>query len=355
MIEQPLAIPSKRAADSHAVKLLHTISLIRHHLLFIILTTICVIVLTAVYVFSLPREYSSDTTLLPETSSDGISGNLGQLASLAGVKVGGKSEDAIYPEFYPKVTGSTVFLADMLKEKVYCTRLGKRVSVFDYFQKYQQKPWWGNLFGEKEKPVASKINPVCITREQMRVVKALSNAFFCSVDKKTDMVSVSVKVQDADVAAQIADAVRKRLQTYITDYRTNKARKDLEYTKKITREARDQYIKSQQKYAAYCDANEDIMLASFTQVRDRLENEMQMAYNMYQQSTQQMQLAQAKLQERTPVFVTIQPAYVPSKPSAPKRGLTLVMMFMIAVFGSIAWIMAKDYYDSKLKNVERED
>ena len=169
------------------------------------------------------------------------------------------------------------------------------------------------------------------------------------------MVTVVVKVQDPEVAAQIADMIRERLQTYITNYRTNKARKDLSYTKKITAEARDEYIKSQQKYAAYCDANEDIALASFIQVRDRLENEMQMAYNMYQQATQQMQLAQAKLQEKTPVFVTIQPATVASKPSGPNRMLTMILVLMLSVFGSGGWILSREIYESKLKATQNAD
>lgn len=76
------------------------------------------------------------------------------------------------------------------------------------------------------------------------------------------MISVSVTTLDADVSAQIADLIRKRLQIYITQYRTNKSRKDVEYTRKIVAESRVQYIKAQQKYSAYCDANEDIGLMS---------------------------------------------------------------------------------------------
>ena len=104
-----------------------------------------------------------------------------------------------------------------------------------------------------------------------------------------------------------------------------------------------------------CDANEDIALASFIQVRDRLENEMQMAYNMYQQATQQMQLAQAKLQEKTPVFVTIQPATVASKPSGPKRMLTMILVLMLSVFGSGGWILSREIYESKLKATQNAD
>ena len=344
MSEQTVTSIVTNTSDDNALKLLRVLSLLRCRVLTIVIVTLSALIVVGVYIFSLPRTYKSETIMLPETTTDGIAGNIGALASLAGVKMGNQSEDAIYPEFYPKVTGSTNFLTELLKTEVYCERLGK----------HQKRAWWGNLIGKKNKPVSNKINPVRITKQQQLIVNELMDAFFCSVDKKTDMVTVVVKVQDPEVAAQIADMIRERLQTYITNYRTNKARKDLSYTKKITAEARDEYIKSQQN-AAYCDANEDIGLASFIQVRDRLENEMQMAYNMYQQATQQMQLAQAKLQEKTPVFVTIQPATVASKPSGPKRMLTMILVLMLSVFGSGGWILSREIYESKLKATQNAD
>lgn len=355
MREQIETVVVTKPSDTNAMKVLDMISLLRCRILTIVVVMLSVLVVVGVYVFSLPRTYKSETIMLPEATSDGFGGNISTLASLAGMKMGNKSEDAIYPEFYPKVTGSTTFLTELLKTEVYCERLGTKTTLFDYFAKHQKRAWWGNLIGKKMKPVSNKINPVRITKQQQLIVNDLMDAFFCSVDKKTDMVTVVVKVQDPEVAAQIADMIRERLQTYITNYRTNKARKDLAYTKSITAEARTEYIKAQQKYAAYCDANEDIGLASFIQVRDRLENEMQMAYNMYQQATQQMQLAQAKLQEKTPVFVTIQPATVESKPCGPKRMLTMLLMLMLSFFGSVGWIVSRDMYLSKLRSMNNAD
>ena len=274
---------------------------------------------------------------------------------IAGIKMNtGSTEDAIYPEFYPKVLGSTIFLTELLKQEITVSRLHKKVSIFEYFENCQIKPWWGKLFNLKKEIIKSNINPTHISKQQQTIVDALFGSFFCSVDKKTDMISVSVTTLDADVSAQIADLIRKRLQIYITQYRTNKSRKDVEYTRKIVAESRAQYIKAQQKYSAYCDANEDIGLMSFTQVRDRLENEMQMAYNMYQQSVQQMQLAQAKLQERTPIFVTIHPAAIPSKPSGPKRIITMALMSFLAFFCSFSFYMVKDIYNQKMGHATNE-
>lgn len=156
MSEQTVTSIVTNTSDDNALKLLRVLSLLRRRVLTIGVVTLCVLLVVGVYVFSLPRTYKSETIMLPETTTDGIAGNIGALASLAGVKMGNQSEDAIYPEFYPKVTGSTNFLTELLKTEVYCERLGTKTTLFDYFAKHQKRAWWGNLIGKKNKPVSNK-------------------------------------------------------------------------------------------------------------------------------------------------------------------------------------------------------
>jgi uncharacterized protein involved in exopolysaccharide biosynthesis len=60
-----------------------------------------------------------------------------------------------------------------------------------------------------------------------------------------------------------------------------------------------------------------------------LENDMQLKYNIYQQVVEQRQLAQAKLQERTPAFTIVQRATVPIKHSSRPKVITLaIWMFL---------------------------
>ena len=54
-----------------------------------------------------------------------------------------------------------------------------------------------------------------------------------SVDKKTSMTSVAVTLQEPRVAAVVADSVVKKLQEYIIDYRTSKAKEDCIYLEKL--------------------------------------------------------------------------------------------------------------------------
>ena len=85
------------------------------------------------------------------------------------------------------------------------------------------------------------------------------------------------------------------LQNYITDYRTNKARHDLAFTEKLFNEAQENYYEAQQKYARFMDGNQNIIMQSFRTEQERLQNEMNLAYGVFTQVSQQLQLAKAKV------------------------------------------------------------
>ena len=81
---------------------------------------IVAIVFSAIYVYSLPRFYSTEVKLAPEEST-GSGGALSSLASLANIKIGGSSsgEDAIYPELYPELFRSKSFLVSLFDIQVH--------------------------------------------------------------------------------------------------------------------------------------------------------------------------------------------------------------------------------------------
>ena len=83
------------------------------------------------------------------------------------------------------------------------------------------------------------------------------------------------------------------------------------------------------------------MLESFRAKQENLENEMQLRYNIYSSLTTQLQLAQAKVQERTPAFTTLKCATVPIKPAGPKR------MIFVAVMTSLAFVVITVYKYAK--------
>ena len=140
----------------------------------------------------------------------------------------------------------------------------------------------------------------------------------------------------------MADSVRVKLQNFITEYRTSKARVDLEYYSKLTKEAKSDYEEARRLYASYADSNVELTLESFKAKKDDLENDMQLKYNTYSTLNTQLQMAKAKVQERTPAFTILQGAALPQKPAGPKRVIFVLFMLFLTFTGTLLYAMKDD-------------
>jgi uncharacterized protein involved in exopolysaccharide biosynthesis len=113
----------------------------------------------------------------------------------------------------------------------------------------------------------------------------------------------------------------------------------LAFTEKLYGEAKASYEDAQKKYANFVDANQNIILLSYRAEQERLQNEMNLAYQVYTQVSQQLQMARAKVQEITPVYTVVQPATVPLKPAKPNKLMILIGFMFLAGVGSVGWIL----------------
>lgn len=322
-------------------------------------------VLAIVVGFSIPKEYTSSAILSPEASGlKGVSRSLGQLAGMMGFNVGSSnSSDAVYPLLYPDVVNSVPFITDLFTLEVTDRKGELNTTLYDYVLEHTRRPWWNvvisapfkavgwfiSLFRDETEVDQTQVDTFRLTKEQTRVMKAISKRISVMVDKKTMVVSLAVTMQDPMVSAIVADAVIENLKVYITDYRTSKSRNDLEFAEQFYDEARENYERQQSIYADYVDRNQNIVLQRVRVEQERLQYEMQLRYEVYNQAAQQLQLAKAKVQESTPVYAVIQPVTVPLKSSKPSKMMILVGFIFLAGAGSAAWILFCRDIVAKLK------
>ncbi len=312
-----------------------------------------VFVISCIFILSQPRYYRSEVKLAPEWNdpSGSMSGSLSSLASSFGVNLGGKmtSIDAFSPELYPDIVTSSNFIVKLFPTKITTKDKVTTCNYYTYIKDKQKSPWWNKIIEGakglfvKKKQIdtfngVGKVNTFMLTKTQDDIVQNIKSKIKCAVDKKTSVISITVEDQDPCVSAEIAILVKKNLQSFITDYRTSKARKDLDYTKKLYLEAKSNYEKARRLYASYSDANQDVMLESYKSKVDDLENDMQLKYNIYSMLTTQLQQAMAKVQERTPAFTELTSASVPQKPAGPKR-MIFVLAIMVICFIIISFYM----------------
>lgn len=309
-------------------------------------------VIGVILAFATPKIYKSTVILAPEESGSSFSGSISSLAAMVGMNMKiGQTGDALYPEIYPDLMESTSFIVGMFPVTVKKSKTDETYTYFDYLQKYQKLAFyeypidWLNslkemLSNEDQPKPGHKADSKHLTKKEYDIVKSIIGKINCSVDKKTNVITIEVKDQDPQIAATIADSAQMHLQRTITDYRTKKARIDLEYMQKLFDEAHKEYTKARQKYASFGDANSKVVLQSVQSKLDDLENEMQLKYTIYQQVVEQLQLAKAKVQERTPAFTIVQEASVPVKHSSRPKIVTLIIWMILGFLlrvGILLW------------------
>ena len=80
---------------------------------------------------------------------------------------------------------------------------------------------------------------------------------------------------------------------------------------------------------------------------ERLQNDMNLAYQVYSQVATQLQVARAKVQEAKPVFAVVEPASVPLLPSGTSKKVILVGFIFLAVAGASAWILfGREFFEN---------
>ncbi len=328
--------------------------------LFLIVWVVTFIV-SCLWILPQPRQYTSHVVLIPEKVSENAAGGIASLASSFGFNIGG-SEDAIYPLLYPDIISSNDFIIGLFDIPVRSLDGEIACDYYTYMDKYQEVAFYAvpflrmqqffrSAFGEREPDVATfsdagtlvnGVNPFLLSRRQTAIIKLMEKSIGCSVDKKTEVITISVRAQDKLICATLADSVVSRLQAFIIDYRTGKARQDLDYYTSLTHEAKVAYETARRTYSDYADSHADLSLPSYQAQLDDLENEMQLRYNTYTGMNTQREMALAKVQERTPSFTTMESATVPIKASEPKRMLFCITMLFLATLATILYLLVKD-------------
>ncbi len=308
-----------------------------------------VFVLSCVYIFSLPRYYTSEVKLAPETENSRAGGTLGSIAASFGFDISDmQTSDAITPLLYPDLMEDNAFVDNLLKIKVINQDGDINATYHDYLNSFQKKAWWvypinwlKSLLPKKEDEGGSKErhDPYYLSKNEDDILNAARDNIDVSIDKKTGVITIGVKAQDPLVCKTLADSIQTRLQYYITEYRTNKARIDYEYYKQLTAEAKQDYERLRQRYGAFVDGNVNIALQSVRLKAEEMESEMELKLSNYNTLNSQMLAAKAKIQERTPAFTVIKGAAVPVKPAGPKRMIFVAAMLFLASLVVIGYIL----------------
>ena len=312
-----------------------------------------------------PKEFTASSTMVPQLSSSKSKlGNLSSLAAIAGFNLDMNIETTeLSPLVYPQIVESVPFQLEIMEAPFTFKGIDHPISLYEYYINYS-KPNFLSLITKytiglpgviisalkSKKPEEPAIAgeelfdaPIALTENQEKIRKLLSNRITLETNEKQGYVVLNVIAHDPKLAAQVAHKAQALLQKYITEFKVKKATAQLQFIEERYAEKKKEFEKTQKNLALFVDRNKSVTSAVARTEEVRLQNEYKLAFEVYSQLAQQLEQAQIKVKEDTPVFSIVKPVTVPLEKSKPNRPLILIIWTFLGGVIAIGWIFGKQF------------
>lgn len=266
-------------------------------------------VASVIYALSVPNQYKATALLAPaQSSGGGLSGALGQLgglASLAGVSIGGgeSSEAQIAQEIMKSWNFIEAFIADNdLAVELFAAEGWRKGSnelkINDDVYDSQNKQW----LLENESGVVGPPS-------SWNLFKTFSERLAVSEDKKSGLVSVSIEYYSPQIAKQWLDMYVSAVNAHMQQRQVDKVTNNINY------------LQAQ------------IEKTSIAEMRE-------VFYTIIEEQTKNKMVAEASPEY---AFVAVSPSMVPEEKSQPKRALICILGTLLGGMLSVLLVLAMHY------------
>lgn len=317
---------------------------------------ICLVIGLFVAIFS-EKEYTASTTFVAQTSDSKIGGNLGGLAAMAGINLGGmNSSSGISPDLYPQIISSIPFQKELMEtpltiegqpDKITFKNFYTNIynpSLFGYIKKYTIGFPGLILTVIKGKPknnqqLNSNDKLLTISHEENKLIKKLSDQLVVEINDSDGFVTLSGKMPEDKASAELTLNARQLLQRYVIDFKIQKSKEQLEYIKERYLEVEIKFKEVQNKLAAYKDRNKFVSTALGNTTLETIQDEYSLVYSVYTELSKQYEAQLLQVTEDTPVFTVLKPVTIPLEKSKPRRVIVLIIWVLIGLVLGVCMVL----------------
>lgn len=297
------------------------------------------------------KEYTASIVFIPQISdSDGLGnlgGNIGGLASLAGIDLAKSAGKDFPPGLYPDILRSVHVQLSLLNAPLVMPETKDEVTFRQYYEEYHQESFASLLKeytiglpgllikaikgSKKSKGNQSKYGEFTrLSNEEFSLVTMMRDQISIITSLKEGFVSVSVNMPDPYLAAQMTKNLENVLREELIKYKTTNANAELTYVQERYNEKKKEFTLVQENLAIFRDRNKNLNTASARNRLDLLESEYNIAQDVYLNLARQLEQAKLQLTRNTPRFSVIKPVSVPTIKSGPN---SLSTIFLFIFFG----------------------
>lgn len=319
----------------------------------IAIITFLVSCLGVIYALMQPVQFSSGAKVLPEivqSSGSKLFGGFSSIAGLAGLDIDNLgNSDAVRPNLYPDIVQSTPFVIHILNLPV-VTIDGEKYESLGHFLNYGNKKTvvgkaisgFFDMFSSEKKKTEGyvKINEIdedktySFTKKQELTIKNFQGRVVSSIDKKTGVISISVKMPDPNIAGYVANQSLEYLKQYVVDYRLEKLKTYEKFLNEKTIEAKRRYETARYNLSNFRDRNKNLFLLVPKTQEDELKYEYDLAFGLYLEVSKKLEQTKIQAQNETPVLKMLEPAKIPLVKSEPKRTIIVLTFAIIGFIGA---------------------
>ncbi len=276
----------------------------------ILVITVMFSVLAAFYAISLPNIYKSEVTLAPagEGSGTKISGQLGGLAALAGVNIGGQGVE------------KTALALEILKSREF---LGRFIEQNDLYVAFMAAKGWdrandkllidAEIYNQETQQWLREVEaPFKPKPSAQETIEEFEKFFTVRQDTATGMVSLSLQHYSPLLAKQLVDKLVVAINEDMRQRELNEAEKSIEYLNKKIKETNLADLRT-------------------------------MLFSLIEEQTKVVMLANVRNEY---VFKTVDPAVVSEKKDKPARALICILGLMLGAMLSVLFVLVR-YFSNR--------
>ena len=327
---------------------------------FILKVTVVFMALGVLIALFSPKEYTAGCTMVPQIGEKTTGGNLSGLAAMAGINLGSNSGgDVLMPNVYPKILSSVPFQKELMQTEIKFEDYEQPVRLLDYYTGEEYRKFSllgaikkytiglpGLILGALSKEEATPGLPdsassgiQSLSKEEDDCMKILANLVTLTVNDKEGYITLSASMPEPVAAAQLAYKVQVLLQKYVTEFKIEKARANLEFIEERYADAKSEFERKQEELAEFRDANRNFASAVAKTTEERLSNEYAVVLGVYSELAKQREQANIQVKEDTPIFAVVEPVTVPTERSKPKRALICVAFTFLGGFCGVGLVL----------------
>ena len=344
---------------------------------FILIVTGVAMALGLVVALLTPNQYTASCTLVPQTGERRTGGSLSGLAAMAGISLGDMtSGEVLSPNVYPNIIKNVSFQKELLHARYTFPDVPEPITYYDYATDKQYQKF--NLLGaikkytiglpgviigairgepEEEDTVSGTVQDKIprLTYSEQKVAKSLFEAFSLNLNQKEGYVQLSTTMRNPYLAAQITLKAQQLLQQYLTEFKLQKVRANLEFVEGSYQEAKANFEAKQEELARFRDANVNLTSAMARTREEKLQSEYTLLLGVYTELAKQKEQAKIAVTETTPILTVIEPVVVPVEKSKPSRARMLIIYTFLGLIVGVGWVLGMPYLKEVFSKVRKQN